>query len=284
VKRQPAATASIKGGATMMNGTTRTGTFLFASVLLLLCGAVPQAMAAPGPKEYRQKGQDYAENRLYLDAVQQFTQAIRTNKGEISIEEIAGVFNSRGLAYEGLQEYDKAIDDYSSAISINEKNPEFFRNRGLASLHEKQYERAQDDLDKAIALQPKHAASYASRADVFLQTGNAARAVEDYGRALDLDPRASSVWYSLGMAYRQAGQEDKALQAFGKMLDAEPKHAGAAYQKAAIFSRQGKIDSACVWLDTAVENGFRDRNALKGDADFNNLRKIDCYQRVLQGN
>jgi len=29
---------------------------------------------------------------------------------------------------------------------------------------------------------------------------------------------------------------------------------------------------------------FRDRTALKSDADFNNLRKIDCYQRVLQGN
>jgi len=256
---------------------------LCASVLLLVSGIVPPASAAAGPKEYRQKGLDFAANRLYIDAVQQFTQAIRTNKGEIPLEEIAGVFSSRGLAYEGLNEYDKAIDDYSTAISINDRNPEFYRNRGLAYLHEQQYERAQNDLGKAIELQPKLAVLYAGRGDAYLQDGNADRAIEDYGRALELDPRTVSVWFSLGMAYKKAGQDDKALQAFGKMLDAEPKHAAAAYEKAAIFSRQGKIDSACVWLDTAVENGFRDWDSLKNDAAFNNLRKIDCYQRVVRG-
>ena len=267
----------------MMNRYSRAFRVLCASFLLLLCGSVPLVLAAMSPKQYWQKGLDYAEHRLFIDAVQHFTQAIRTNKGEISIDDVAAVFNGRGLAYEGLNEYDKAIDDFSSAISINEKEPEFFLNRGLAYLHEKEYERSQSDLGKAIDLQPKRAASYASRGDAFLLTGNSARAIEDYARALELEPRTVSVWFPLGMAYKKAEQYDKALQAFGKLLDAEPKHAGAAYQAAGVYARQGKIDSACVWLDTAVENGFRDWNALKGDPDFNNLRKVDCYKRVLSG-
>ena len=254
-----------------------------AAALAILCGGIPPADAAMSPKQYWEKGMDYAGNRLYIDAVEHYTQAIRTNKGEISMEDVAGVFNSRGLAYEGLNDYDKAIDDFSSAISIDEKNPEFLMNRGKAYAHENQDDRAQDDLSRAIELQPKNAAAYALRGDIFLKTGDDGRAISDYAKALDLEPRRASVWFNLGMAYKHQEQYDKALQAFGKLLDSEPNNAGAAYQNAAVFSLQGKIDSACVWLDTAVENGFNDRAALKNDPDFNNVRKVDCYRRVLSG-
>jgi hypothetical protein len=50
-----------------------------------------------------------------------------------------------------------------------------------------------------------------------------------------------------------------------------------------MFSRAGKIDAACVWLGEAVANGFRDWDALKNDADFDAIRKVDCYQKIMVG-
>jgi Tfp pilus assembly protein PilF len=235
------------------------------------------------PQEYWKKGLEYADHRLYLDAVDSFTRAIRMNKGEISIEDVAKIFNSRGLAYQGMNEPDKAIDDFSNAISLDEKNPEFFMNRGLAQANQRQYERAVEDFSVVIKLNPQNATAYANRAKAFLDAGNSERAISDYQKFLELEPRNILARYHLGLAYKNLKLDEKALDAFGTLLDAEPKHAAAAYQKAGIFSRTGKIDSACVWLEAAVENGFRDWSTLKNDSDFDNIRKTDCYRKLMAG-
>jgi tetratricopeptide (TPR) repeat protein len=257
--------------------------FLLAAVLIFLAGSVSPAFAVMSPQEYWKKGQEYADNKLYLDAVDSFTRAIRTNKGEISIEDVAKIFNSRGLAYQGLNEQDKAIDDFSNAISLDEKNPEFYMNRGLAQGSQRQYERAVEDFSAVIKLNPQNAAAYANRAKAFLDAGNNDRAIADYQKFLEMEPGNILAWYHLGLAYKNKRQDGKALDAFGKLLDAEPKHAAAAYQKAGIFSRMGKIDSACVWLETAAESGFRDWSTLKNDPDFDNIRKTDCYRKLMAG-
>jgi tetratricopeptide (TPR) repeat protein len=257
--------------------------FLFAAVLSFAAGSVSPVFAVMSPQEYWKKGLEYADHKLYLDAVDSFTRAIRTNKGEIGIEDVAKIFNSRGLAYQGLNEQDKAIDDFSNAINLDEKNPEFYLNRGLAYGNERQYERALEDFSAAIKLNPKNAAAYANRAKAFLDVGNNDRAIADYRTFLEMEPRNILAWYHLGLAYKNTHQDGKALDAFGKLLDAEPKHAAAAYQKAGIFSRMGKIDSACVWLETAVENGFRDWSTLKNDSDFDSIRRTDCYRKLMAG-
>jgi tetratricopeptide (TPR) repeat protein len=256
---------------------------LLAAVLVFSAGGLSPAHAVMSPQEYWKKGLAYADNRLYLDAVDSFTRAIRTNKGEISIEDVAKIFNSRGLAFQGLNEPDKAIDDFSNAISLDEKNPEFYMNRGLAQGNQRLYERAVEDFSAVIKLNPRSAPAYANRAKAFLDAGNYDRAIADYQKFLEMEPGNILAWYHLGLAYKNNQQEEKALDAFGKLLDAEPKHAGAAYQKAGIFSRLGKIDSACVWLETAVENGFRDWSTLKNDTNFDNIRRTDCYRKLMAG-
>ena len=136
---------------------------MLAAMLTILSGGVLPAFAAMSPKQYWEKGTGYAENKLYIDAVQNFTQAIRTNKGEIAIEDVARIFNSRGIAYQGLNEPDKAIDDFSNALELDDKNPDIFLNRANAFLGRKQYERARDDFSMAIKLAPRSAAAYAGR-------------------------------------------------------------------------------------------------------------------------
>jgi tetratricopeptide (TPR) repeat protein len=250
-----------------------------AMVLLLLAGIA--AAGAMGPKEYWQKGLEYAGNRLYIDAIQNYSRAIQLNKGEIPIADIAQVFNSRGLAYQGLNQADKAIDDFSNAIELDAKKPEFFLNRANVFLSRKQYGRARDDFSAAIVLDRQNAAAYAGRAKANLDDRAYKLAVADYQKLLELDPRNVNALYGMGLAYKYDQQDAKAAEIFNELLKIDPKFAAASYQNAGIYSRAGKIDAGCVWLEEAVANGFRDWETLKDDPDFDPLRKTDCYRKVL---
>lgn len=251
--------------------------------LAVLIGNSAFAAPAMSPKQYWEKGTGFAENKLYSDAVQSFTQAIRTNKGEIAIEDVARIFNSRGIAYQGLNEPDKAIDDFSSALELDDENPEFPLNRANAFLGRKQYERAQDDFSRVIALSPRNAAAYAGRARANREAGATDRAIADYRKLLELEPRNVSALYGIGLAYKNKRHDEKAIEVFNELLKIDPRYTAASYQNAGLYSRAGKIDSACVWLEEAATNGYRDWDALKNDADFDAIRKVACYRKVLSG-
>jgi regulator of sirC expression with transglutaminase-like and TPR domain len=51
-------------------------------------------------------------------------------------------FNNRGLAYAGLKQFKKAIQDYNQAIELNPKDARFFNNRGTAYADSKQFKKA----------------------------------------------------------------------------------------------------------------------------------------------
>src|SRR5215470_14642592 len=75
----------------------------------------------------------------------------------------ASAFNSRGFAYNGKGDYDRAIADLDQAIRIDPKFAVAYNNRGVAYHGKGQYDRAIVDLDQAIRLDPKYAIAYNSR-------------------------------------------------------------------------------------------------------------------------
>lgn len=256
-----------------------------AGALCLVAGmfCAQPANAAITAKQYWEKGLQEAGNRLYIDAVASYSQAIRMNKGEIGMADVARIFHHRGEAYAGMKDDEKALSDFGNAISMDDTNPEFYLSRGALYLEREKFELAQEDFGAAVKLDPKNGAAYARRGQASLAAGDHDRAIGDFEAVLGIEPKNSAVLYPLGLAYKRSGKTDKALATFNALLEREPTHPLAPYQEAAIFARAGKIDSACVWLDAAVENGFRNWPALKQDPDFDNLRKVDCYRRHLVG-
>jgi len=259
---------------------------LAASLIVLVgvaAGMPQQAGAELSPLQYWMAGTRHAENKLYIDAIEDFSRAIRTNKGDLSIEDIARVFDSRGLAYHGLGEDDKALSDFNNAIDLDDKNAELFLHRGQFYLDREQFGKAQDDFSAVVKLSPKGADGYEGRGRASLGAGDHAEAIADFEKVLTLEPRNYEVLYSLGLAYKRAGKDGKAHEAFDRLIKAVESHPAASYHKAGLFAREKKIDSACVWLGIAVEEGFRDWPALKNDGDFDSIRKNPCYLKVVAG-
>jgi len=257
--------------------------FVLSGIMAMLPGSVLSADAVLGPKQYWQKGAEYADNKLYLDAVEYYTRAIRTNKGEIPMEDVASIFVSRGMAFLGLNDQDRAIDDFSNALELDDRNQEAALSRGGVYLDRKQYARAQDDFTMVLKLNPRSTAAYAGRSRAFQEAGDHDRAIADLTKLLELEPHNVGALYRMAMSYKAERQDEKALEYFDKVIKIDPNHAAASYQKAGIYARTKKIDAACVWLDIAVTDGYRDWDALKNDPDFDPIRKVSCYRKAMAG-
>jgi hypothetical protein len=95
---------------------------------------------------------------------------------------------TRGLAYYRKGEHDRAIGDYSQAITLNSKYTAAYNNRGLAYRRKGEYDRAIADYDQAITLNSKYTLAYLNRAGAYKRKGEYDRAIADYDHALTLDP------------------------------------------------------------------------------------------------
>jgi tetratricopeptide (TPR) repeat protein len=102
----------------------------------------------------------------------------------------------RGLVYNALQQPERAIADFTDAISRGEnadwQTALILSQRGEAYLKTGAHAQALADADKAIELDAKSASQFDLRARVREAMGQKADAIQDYRRALSLDPKTTS--------------------------------------------------------------------------------------------
>lgn len=255
----------------------------YAAAVLLVAVIAQAAGAAPNARDHWRKGTDYARVNLHVEALEEFSAAIRLNKGEISIEESARVFGERGRVYQQMMRYEDALTDMWNALRLDDRNAALYNDRGLLYLEMRDPARAREDFRAAVKLDSRNPGYVFNKGRAEFEDRNFAQAIREFNAALALDPDRSDALYSRGLAYKTLEQYDQALNDFTRMLQMDPKASLALYQKAAIFARQGKIDVACVLLEEAIKHGFRDRRAIESSADFNAIRKSDCYLAVVRG-
>ena len=118
----------------------------------------------------------FVEGRL-RDSIEAFTKAAEDGYDKkIS-------YLSRGAAYLMLREADKAVEDFSTVIAIEEYNPRAYYYRGMAHAQKKDYDKAVDDFSRAIRLRPDDGASIFARGASYLEMGKTDEAAEDIRNA-----------------------------------------------------------------------------------------------------
>ena len=116
---------------------------------------------------------------------------------------------NRGVAYFAMQQYDRALADYTAAIEIDGKMDVAYGNRCLTRvLLGRELAKASDDCDKAIALNPNGQNLYNVRGFVDLKLGRNDQALADYNTALKLDPNSPHALYGRGLAKKRRGDVD----------------------------------------------------------------------------
>lgn len=260
---------------------SRTASLAVLSVILVLCAQ--SGAAEKNALAYWKQGTRDAASKLYTDAINNFTRAIKVNKGEVGIEDAAKIFNERGLVYLQLKRYETAASDFENAVRLDGRNGEFHYNLAQVAVVEKRYRDAIEYYSAAIEVDPRNARYYANRGMLALETRNYDLAIDDYTRVLVHDQTQGMAYYYRGIAFKNKERTEEALRDFDRVLERYPRNPDAFYQKATIFSRQKKIDVACILLEEAVKSGYNAWTTIRDNRDFDAIRGTTCYREVMQG-
>lgn len=197
--------------------------------------------------DYWRQGNRYCDMRQYEKAVENYSSAIDMQSN------IAQFYNSRGIAYCNLEKYEKAIIDYDKAIELNPRGAKIYVNRGFAFYKLGKYNNAIDEFNRAIELNPELASAYNNRGLTYDSLNEPEKALNEYNKAIELNPEFSHAYGNRGFTYNCLGKYDKAIANLDKAIELNPKHVEAYNNRGFAYNCLGDYDRAIADLDKAID-------------------------------
>jgi len=122
----------------------------------------------------------HLENRL-SDAIELYTQLILVSPNHY-------IYNHRGLVHFTLSDYNKAINDFTTAIQMSPKDTRVYTNRGLTYRMLKKYDESLKDFNKSLELNPLWPDTFYGRSLTYYDLGDIKHALEDCDKAISIKP------------------------------------------------------------------------------------------------
>ena len=149
-------------------------------------------------------------------AIENYSQALELDP------ECRDVFWVRGLAFESLGDWDSAIQDFSKVVPIEEYAGMALLHRGVCNMKLQRPNPAIEDFTSAIELGGSTPGMNKARGLAFLVTGQWRKAIDDFTIYLEADPDPEdigSVFRNRGIAYGGLGEDELARKDLGKAVE-----------------------------------------------------------------
>ena len=159
-----------------------------------------------------------------------------------------------GLAQDGLNKFDEAVDSYQKALALQPNTPDLHFNLGIALTNVGRQEEAAKSYAQAIKLRPTFFEAYANLGTILQKQGKLEEAIKNYQHALSIheDPRGH---FNLGTALRDEGKLDEAITHFKQAIAMFPNYADAHNYLGECYRDQGNMEDAVKkYFDTLALN------------------------------
>ena len=175
--------------------------------------------------------------------------------------EVTVSYLNRGRYYFENNQFQKALTDFSWAITLDPSSSRNYFCRGTLFLYLSRYDKALIDLTKAISLARKPTFRlYANRAFVLVKLNRFDDALKDYTRAIELNNESSEIYYNRGNLYAKHGFYDRALIDYNKAIEFSPSPNYDYYHnRGVIYNRLGYTDYALRDSEEAMK--LKDRSS-----------------------
>jgi len=195
---------------------------LFSALLAWLGGFTGLALAGIS----QMRGETAADR-----AIAAATRAIES--GLFKGSRLARIYAGRGTRLTEKGDYDRAVQDFDQAISLDPENAAWLIRRANAYLGKTDYDRAIQDYDRAITLDPQGQSSgtitwgsnyvqhvrvnlkywaFVGRGQTYRLKGDYDRAIDDCDQAIKLGPGLSFAYLGRASAYQAKGEFDRAIE------------------------------------------------------------------------
>ena len=213
------------------------------------------------------------------------------DSAEESGENIRLIDRARGIAHMGLTEYDRAVEDFLSALSGSNglvENVDFDINYYLAAAYTKseQYTLAEETYNAILALRANATDAYFLRGNVRMYLNDFDGARADFDKAVSMEPenydRLIDIYIVLDhYGFDSVGREylQSAMDAGGKGLDN--------YAIGRFYYYLGEYEKAYLALEQAKERGSEESylylgRSYEATGDYNYAANV--YNSYLNGN
>ena len=138
--------------------------------------------------------------------------------GSLGPRNRAIALGNRGVALKFLGRYDSAIGDFTVAIGLDPRNPQYFCQRGDALRKKRAFKEAIADYTAALSRAPGSLCAYHGRAQAYLAQGNTQQALAEVATGLRAKPASLQLLVLRGRANKQAKLYDAAFTDFSQAL------------------------------------------------------------------
>lgn len=135
---------------------------------------------------------------------------------------VANVLNSRGMARERADHFEKAREDYEKAIEVNPDYANALNNRGNIKSKQGDYVGAIEDYNRAIGMNALFVEAHCNRGIARENLGDLTGAIQDFSRAIELDSEYGDAYFHRGSAKESLGDYSGALIDYDKVVELEP--------------------------------------------------------------
>lgn len=163
-----------------------------------------------------------------------FDKALEFYSKAISIEPANGPYLiARGKCFVKLKQYSNAIHDFIEAIPLINDNQYIYYQCALARMEQLDYNGAMIDLTKALTIS-EFIDGYLARGDLKIRMEDFNSAIIDYDRITKMDTNHKYAYFMKAFCYDRLDKGDDALREINKAIKCDPKYGDALYLRALI--------------------------------------------------
>ncbi|MDN5204167.1 tetratricopeptide repeat protein [Fulvivirgaceae bacterium BMA10] len=212
-----------------------------------------------------------------------FFQLSSSNSGIGSISTMetmqAEIQNYLGLTNTKLERYPQAIAHFNKAININNRNPDYLVNRGMAKEGIRDFNGAEDDYQKAIQLNPDHSLAKYNLSLIAGESLSGFESIDFYSDIIDSDPSFHQAYVQRGLAKFNLNDMQGALSDFNKALSLEPDNIVALFNRGLTREKLNELETAKQDFTSVLSLDPNHERALLSRANIS--VKFKAYQEAI---
>jgi putative PEP-CTERM system TPR-repeat lipoprotein len=188
----------------------------FCRALVVACLTLPAAACSKSPQEYLNRGNAYADQGKYSEAIIEYRNALREEPklGEAR-QKLAEAYERTGDRTRAAREFVRAADLLPTNTALQLKAATLLLGGG-------QFEDAQTRIDGVLAREPQNIEAITLKAGALAGLKNLDAAIEQMEEAIRLDPSRGATYTNMALLRMARGESDDARTALEKAVEVDP--------------------------------------------------------------